>query len=176
MKIEYNIEFKELCASFNIPLNFQFDLEFPEEVKLILQDEIIENRYGVRLSKNGSAHPPDGYQDLNKSQAEDSNNHFHVDLYQQGVGNEGIFRLGIKTILELAQKFKNRGFEGIRFVYSFQSADIRKKWNQKHGFDERDDELFISDRLSFYKIRPEEIVHEFDADKRKFEAVLQLEI
>ncbi len=177
MKFESNAEFKELCETWNVPEDLRFDLVLPPGVVQILDDDIIENKYGIRLKKNGSANPPNGNQDLNKSQAEDSNNHFHVDWFVKPLSNEGVFRLGLKTMLELAEKFRAKGYKDICFTYSFMSTDMRKQWNKKHGFDEEpEDESYISERLSFHRLRAGETVLEFDPKMRKFEALLLIKI
>jgi hypothetical protein len=177
MKIESNIEFKELCKAWSVPADLQFDLDLPAEIKQILSDEIIVNKYGIRLRKTSAAHPANGNEVLTKSEAEDSNNHFHVDNYVKPWSNEGVFRLGLKTLLELADKFTTKGQKGICFTYSFMSTDMRKMWNKKHGFEEEaEEEIYISERLSFHQIRAGEELFEFDPKQRKYEALLRIEI
>jgi hypothetical protein len=177
MKIESNIEFQELCSAWDVPSDLQFGHDLPAEVLLILSDEIIENKYGVRLRKSSAAHPANGNEVLTKSEAEDSNNHFHVDQFVNPWSNEGVFRLGLKTLLELADKFRVKGYKGICFTYSFMSTDMLRKWNKKHGFEEEGvADLYISERLSFHRIRPGEEIFAFDPKQRKLEALLRIEI
>lgn len=83
--------------------------------------------------------------------------------------------LGVKTLMLLAEKFQHETINGIRFWYNFQTTELGEKWAKHHQIDEEDDEHFISDRLSFYKRRPNEPIVSID-DNDEFSAILIIDI
>ncbi|MDJ1471977.1 hypothetical protein [Xanthocytophaga flava] len=150
MEIVFNKEFEQLCQPFNIPVDLNFTYEIPGDIQKILDDEIISNAYGVSLKSITIPSEFDGHYALNQAQQEDLQNHFHVSSNSEKETTEEAFRLGIITLKKLAERFVASSYKDIHFWYYFQSKEMRRLWNKRHGFIERDNELFISDRLSFY--------------------------
>ena len=84
--------------------------------------------------------------------------------------------LGVKTLTLLADKFQKEQINGIRFWYSFQTPELGRLWAKQNNLDEEDDEHFISDRLSFYKLRDGEYVISTNENENKFWAILTIDI
>jgi hypothetical protein len=152
MTTTYNEIFKQLLTEYSLPEDFSFSVELPAEVQSILEDW------------------------ENQSIIEDSENHFHVDWYIEPADNKKAFMLGIKTLTLLADKFQKEEIKGIRFWYSFQTPELGRLWAKQNNLEEDDDEHFISDRLSFYKLRAGENVFSTNENENKFWAILTIDI
>ena len=85
--------------------------------------------------------------------------------------------LGIKTLLLLASKLEEQGFDGIRFWYHFETPELTKQWAIAHNLHRSDDdEYFISDRLNFYTRREGEEVISVNPEEDSFNAILIIDI
>ncbi len=175
MTIAYNETFKQLLTEYNLPEDFSFSVDLPEEVQEILADKILVTDLGVTLKSFDRLY--EATQDWeNKSIIEDSENHFHVSWYVEPADNKKAFMLGIKRLTLLASKFQKEKIKGIRFWYSFQTPELGRLWAEQNNLDEERDEYFISDRLSFYKLRDGESVISTNENEDKFCAILIIDI
>jgi len=175
MTTTYNEIFKQLLAEYNLPNDLSFSVEIPTEVQKILDDSILVTELGVTLKSFDRLHK--ATQDWeNQSIIEDSENHFHVDWYIEPADNKKAFMLGVKTLTLLADKFQKEKIENIRFWYSFQTPELGQLWAKKNNLDEDTDEHFISDRLSFYKLRNEENIISINENENQFCAILIIDI
>lgn len=171
----YNEIFKQLLIEFNLPDDFSFSVDLPTEVQEILDDQIVINKYGVTLKSFDKLYK--ATQDWeNQSIIEDSENHFHVDWYIEPADNKKAFMLGVKTLTLLAEKFQKENIKGIRFWYSFQTPELGRLWAIENNIDEEDEEHFISDRLSFYKMRDGEDIISTNENDNKFCAIFTIDI
>lgn len=175
MTTTYNEIFKQLLTEYNLPDDLSFSVDLPIEVQNILDDQIVINEFGVTLKSFDRLHK--ATQDWeNQSIIEDSENHFHVDWHIEPADNKKAFMLGVKTLTLLADKFQKEGIKGIRFWYSFQTPELGRLWAKRNNLDEEDDELFISDRLSFYKLREGENIISTNDNENEFCAILTINI
>lgn len=175
MTTTYNKIFKQLLTEYNLPNDLSFSVDLPTEVQNILADPILITDLGVTLKSFDRLYK--ATQDWeNQSIIEDNENHFHVDWHIEPADNKKAFMLGIKTLILLADKFQKENISGIRFWYSFQTPEIGRLWTKQNNLDEEDDEHFISDRLSFYKLREGENVISTNDDENKFWAILTIDI
>lgn len=175
MTTTYNKIFKQLLTEYNLPDDFSFSVDLPTEVQKILDDQIVINEFGVTLKSFDRLHK--ATQDWeNQSIIEDSENHFHVDWHIEPADNKNAFMLGVKTLSLLADKFRKEKINGIRLWYSFQTPELGRLWAKQNNPDEEDDENFISDRLSFYKLRDGENVISINETENKFWAILTIDI
>ena len=175
MTTNYNGIFKLLLTEYNLPYDFSFSVDLPTEVQEILNDQILITKLGVTLKSFDKLHKAS--QDWeNQSIIEDSENHFHVDWHIEPADNKKAFMLGVKTLTLLADKFQKEKINGIRFWYSFQTPELGQLWAKQNNLDEDNDEHYISDRLSFYKLRDGENVISTNENENKFCAILTIDI
>lgn len=175
MIILYNQIFKQLLTEYNLPEDLSFSVDLPTEVKNILDDKILITEFGVTLKSLDKLYK--ATQDWeNQSIIEDNENHFHVDCYIEAPDNKKAFMLGVKTLVLLAEKFKKENFYGFRFWYSFQTLELGRLWAKENNLEDEADEHFISDRLSFYKLREGENVISTNENEYKFWAILIIDI
>lgn len=172
MTTEYNELFKQLLTEYNLPNDLSFSMDLPTEVQTILNDKIIVTDLGITLKSFNRLYKATQKWE-NQSIIEDSENHFHVDSYIDTADNKKAFMLGVKTLTLLADKFQKEKFNGIRLWYSFQTPELGRLWAKQNNLDEENDEHFISDRLSFYKLRNGENV--ISTNENKFWAILTID-
>lgn len=171
----YNETFKQLLTEYNLPDDFSFSVDLPNEVQEILNDQILISELGVTLKSFDRLYK--ATQDWeNQSIIEDSENHFHVDWHIEPADNKKAFILGVKTLTLLADKFQKEKMNGIRFWYSFQTPELGQLWAKQNNPDEDNDEHYISDRLSFYKLRDGETVISRNENENQFCAILIIDI
>lgn len=175
MTTTYNGIFKQLLAEYNLPDDLSFSVDIPTEVQKILDHSILVTEIGITLKSFDRLHK--AMQDWeNQSIIEDSENHFHVDWYIEPADNKKAFMLGVKTLTLLADKFQKEKIENIRFWYSFQTPELGQLWAKNNNFDEDNDEHFISDRLSFHKMRNGENIISINENENQFCAILIIDI
>ena len=175
MTITYNELFKQLLTEYKLPDNLSFSVDIPTEVQNILADQILITDLGITLKSFDRLYK--ATQDWeNQSIIEESNNHFHVDWHIEPADNKSAFMLGVKTLTLLAAKFQQEKVNGIRFWYSFQTPELGRLWAKQNNLDDENDEHFISDRLSFYKLREGENVISINKNENKFWAILTIDI
>ncbi|MBO9203106.1 MULTISPECIES: hypothetical protein [Niastella] len=175
MTITYNETFKQLQTEYSLPEDFSFSFGLPAEVQSILDDQILITELGVTLKSFNRLYKANQNWE-NQSIIEDSENHFHVDWHIVPADNKKAFMLGIKALTLLADKFQKEEIKGIRFWYSFQTPELGQLWAKQNNLEEEDEEHFISDRLSFYKLRPGENVISTNESENKFWAILLTDI
>ncbi|MCR9015942.1 hypothetical protein [Aquiflexum gelatinilyticum] len=175
MKSVYNEIFKQLLIEYNLSDDFSFSVDLPTEVQEILADKILITDLGVTLKSFDKLHQATQEWE-NQSIIEDSENHFHVEWLIETSDNKKAFMLGIKTLILLADKFQKEKIKGIRFWYSFQTPKLGRLWAIENNLDEEDDKHFISDRLSFYKLRDGEEVISTKKNENEFCALLIIDI
>jgi hypothetical protein len=175
MTITYNDTFKLLLTEYRLPEDFSFSFELPAEVQSILDDQILITSLGVTLKLFNKLHKATLDWE-NQSIIEDTENHFHVDWHIEPADNKKAFMLGIKTLTLLADKFQKEEIKGIRFWYSFQTPELGQLMAKQMNLEEDSDEHFISDRLSFYKLRPGENVLSTNESENQFWAILIIDI
>jgi hypothetical protein len=167
--------FKQFLTEYNLPDDLSFSVDLPTEIQNILDDQILISELGVTLkSFNGLYKARQDWE--NQSIIEDSENHFHVDWYIEPADNKKAFMLGVKTLTLLADKFQKEEIKGIRFWYSFQTPELGRLWAKQNRLDEYGDEHFISDRLSFYKLRDGENIISANNNENKFWAIMTIDI
>jgi hypothetical protein len=175
MTTKYNEIFKQLLTEYNLPDDFSFSVNLPTEVQEILADKILMTDFGITLKSFDRLYKAS--QDWEtQSIIEDNENHFHVDWYIEPADNKKAFMLGVKTLALLADKFQKEKVNGIRFWYSFQTPELGLLWAKKNNLDGEDDEHFISDRLSFYKMRDGENIISTNENENEFCAILTIDI
>ena len=174
MQTTYNETFRQLLSEYKLSEDLYFSVEIPTEIQSILDDQIVISELGVSLKSLNKLYKPTEEWE-NQSIIEDNENHFHVDWYFDPSNSKKAFMLGVKTLMLLAEKFQDETIKGIRFWYNFQTPGLGEKWAKHHQIDEEDDEHFISDRLSFYKRRPDEPIISID-DNDEFSAILIIDI
>lgn len=175
MKTMYNERFKQLLTEYNLPDDLSFSVDLPIEVQNLLADKILITDIGVTLKSFDRLYR--ATQDWeNQSIIEDSENHFHVDWYIEPADNKKAFMLGVKTLILLADKFQKERVRGIRFWYLFQTPELGLLWAKQNNFDEEEGEHFISDRLSFYKLRNGESIISTNEIENKFWAMLTIDV
>lgn len=171
----YNEIFKHLLTEYNLPNDLLFSVDFPIEVQKILDDTILVSEFGVTLKSFDRLYK--ATQDWeNQSIIEDSENHFHVDLHIEPTDIKKAFMLGVKTLTLLADKFEKENIKGIRFWYSFQTPELGQLWAKQNNLEEDNDEHFISDRLSFYKLREGENIISINENENQFFAILIIDV
>jgi hypothetical protein len=175
MTTTYNEIFKQLLTEYNLPDDFSFSVDLPTEIQNILDDQILLTDFGVTLKSFDRLYKAT-HDWENQTIIEDSENHFHVDWHIEPADNKKAFILGVKTLTLLADKFQKEKISGIRFWYSFQTPELGQLWAKQNNLDEEDDEHFISDRLSFYKLRDGENIISTNENENKFWAILTIDI
>jgi hypothetical protein len=100
--------FQKLKKQFGIENIKKVNVVVPAEVKQLLNEEIVETEYGITFKCWEDKIGPSKHS--NKSIVEDNVNHFHVDCDAIPNNEETAFKLGIKTVILLYEKFKNEGF------------------------------------------------------------------
>jgi hypothetical protein len=173
MTTTYNEIFKQLLKEYNLSDDFSFSVDLPTEVQTILDDKILLTDLGITLKSFNRLYKATQNWE-NKSIIEDSENHFHVDWHIEPADNKKAFVLGVKTLTLLADKFQKEKFSGVRFWYSFQTPELGRLWAKQNNLDEEDGEHFISDRLSFYKLRNGENI--ISTNENPFCAILTIDI
>jgi hypothetical protein len=169
----YNEIFKQFLSEFNLPNDLSFSVDLPKEVQNILEDQILITDLGVTLKSFDRLYEATQNWE-NQSIIEDNQNHFHVDWYIEPADNKKAFMLGVKTLILLADKFQKEKVNGISFWYSFQTPELGRLWAKQNNLDEEVDEHFISDRLSFYKMRDGENI--ISNNENEFCAILKIDI
>jgi hypothetical protein len=175
MKTYYNSIFGQLLIEYNLPDDLSFPIDFPSQVREILDDEILETEYGITLKSINTLHElTDDYKSY--SEIEDFENHFHVDWYIDPPENKNAFMLAVKTLTALANKFHKESKKGVRFWLSFQTPEMGKQHAISENIHEEGDEYFISDRLSFYTRTKEEDLEGVEFDDNLFWAKMIIDI
>jgi hypothetical protein len=174
MVFKNNRTFRELLALYNLPDDFSFPLELPEELKTLLDAPIVQTDRGLTLAPF-ETNDNTALTGADPAVIEDDANHFHVDWYIDPPDSRQAFMLGVKTIHLLAQKFAAAGIAGMRFVFSFQTPEQGEAQALAAGIHEAGDVYFISDRLSFYKNKDNNIFLPPDAFD-PYAAVLWIEL
>lgn len=169
-----NKTYQQLLAEFNLPDDFSFPQELPEELNTLLNAAIVQADHGFTLAPFKTNYNA-ALTDTAPAIIEDDANHFHVDWYIEPPDSRQAFMLGVKTIQLLAEKFVAAGYTGMRFVFSFQTPELGEAHAKAAGIHEADDLYFISDRLSFYKPDGSDIFPRPEAYDPN-EAVLWIEI
>ena len=175
MTTNYNEIFKNLLTEYNLTEDFSFSVDLPKEVQKILNDQILITDLGVTLKSFNRLYKATKDWE-NQSIIEDSENHFHVDWYLESADNKKVFMLGVKTLTLLADKFQKEKIKGIRCWYSYQTPELGRLWSKQNNLEEDDVEQFISDRLSFYKLRDGENVISTNENENKFWAILTIDL
>lgn len=175
MKIRYNEVFSQLLTKYHLPQNLMFSIDLSSDVHNILDDQIIISELGVTLKSFNRLYKA-SLEWENQSIIEDNENHFHVDWYVEPPENKLAFMLGVKTLIMLSEKFQKESIKGIRFWYSFQTPELGSLWAKHNNFEEEGDVHFISDRLSFYKLREGEDVISIETNEDKYSALLTIDI
>ncbi|MBE0391877.1 hypothetical protein HNQ02_002735 [Flavobacterium sp. 7E] len=175
MTTKYNEIFEQLLTEYKLSNDFIFSVNFPTEVKDILSDQILLTKFGITLKSFDRLYNANENWE-NQSIIEDNENHFHVDSYIEPVNNKKAFMLGVKTITLLADKFQKEKMNNIRFWYSFQTPELGRLHASENNLEEADDDYFISDRLSFFKLRDGEDVITISEFENKFCAILIIDI
>lgn len=175
MLLTPNPTFSLLLKEYNLPEDFSFSVDLPQEVQEMLADKISVSELGVSLKSFGKLYKATEEWE-NQSLIEDSENHFHVDWHIDPPNNKNAFMLGVKTLVLLAEKFQKEKKGGIRFWYSFQTSELSRLWSQHINQEQNDEEYFISDRLSFFKIRAGEEVIPAKLFESNFWAILVIDI
>ena len=175
MTTTYNEIFKQLLTEYNLPDDFSFHIKLPTDIQEILDDQIIISELGVTLKSFNKLYRASQEWE-NQSIIEDNENHFHVDWYIDPADNRMAFMLGVKMLTLLANKFQKERIKGIRFWYSFQTPELGRLWSRENNLEVENDEHFISDRLSFYKLRDGENVISTNENENKFWAILIIDI
>lgn len=160
---------------YNLPKDFSFSVDLPKGVRKILDDQILITELGITLESFNRLSIAT-HQWENQSIIEDNENHFHVDWYIEPVDNKKAFVLGVKTLHLLAEKFQKKKVNGIRFWYSFQTPEDGKNWAKLNNLNGENDEYFISDRLSFYKLREGENIISANEYENQHCAILVIDI
>lgn len=175
MTIKYNKLFKQLLSDYNLPADFSFSVDLPTEIQDILNDQILITDLGITLkSFSGLYKATEEWE--NQSIIEDNENHFHVDWFIQPPENKKAFMAGVKTLILLAKKFQKENIKGLRFWYSFQTPELGLIWAKQNNIYEDEIEHYISDRLSFYKLRKGEEIISINEDEDTFWALLTIDI
>ncbi len=184
MRKYFNGTFRNFLKEYSLPSDLSFSVKFPAGVKKILNDKIVNNSRGITLKSFGVLPKVDktGTSDIammnrKKSWIENDNNHFHVWWYIEPIDGAKIFMLGIKTIVELAEKFEKRRYKGIRFSYYFQTPELSRLFDVENGLSENaDDEHYFSDRLVFFKRRKGEEVKKINNIEYRYGAIMIIDI
>jgi len=172
--MKYNRQFEELLNEFGLSNTLDFEINLPEDIKKILEDEIVHNEYGISLKSFGPLYKAKETWE-NQSTIEDNENHFHVDYFEEFSNSKSTFMLGVKTLKLLAEKFKQEKFSNLRFWFSFQTLELAKEFDRKNGFGENGSKHFISDRLSFHLKRENEVIISLEKENHDF-AILIIDI
>ena len=170
MTTTYNDIFKQLLTEYNIPVDFSFNVNIPTEIQNILDSQILTTEFGITLKTFNKLRKSTETWET-KSIIEDEENHFHVEWYIEPSDNKEAFKLGVKTLVLLAEKFQKEKINDMRFWFSFQTPELGIKSTNRP-----DEEHFISDRLSFYKRRENEEVVNLEIHDESFCAMLIIDI
>lgn len=173
MIIKYNKTFERLLSKYNLPLDLSFSFPIPLELQKKIDDEIIITQDEITVKFLGTIYIDNS---IKLSSIEDFNNHFHVSNYISPENDRNSFRLAIKTLLLLARKFQTKHLDKIRLWLSFQTPELGQQFANANKLNEEEDKHFISDRLSFYKKRPEDNVIEIDNNKELFTAIMTIDV
>ncbi len=158
MKTGSNDAFKKLIQLYEIPENLDFKIRLPGNIKRILKDKIVQNRYGITLKSLSQLHEiREGWE--NRSIIEDSCNHFHVPQLNKKNPVQYSFKLSIKTLLLMSKKFIDSGYDNMRFWLSFSTPEQSREWAKQNKLHEEGNEYYISDRLAFHCLREGESVY-----------------
>lgn len=160
----FNKTFTSCLKEYDLPEDLSFSCNLPSQVQEIVGSDILCTRLGITLRALNTLRAPSAAGET-QSTVEYDENHFHADWLCND--ERKAFKLGVYTILLLAQKFRLNNITGVRFCYSFQSPALAIKMATDLHLHEDGDEYYISDRLSFYSIREgEEVVAPelFDSD------------
>ena len=173
MRKTTNKIFDQLKIQFGIDEIEKIDVILPEEVKKLLNEQIVNTKYGITLNcwkdKLGK---PALFETL--SIVEDNANHFHVDQDAMPKNEETAFKLGIRTAYLLCQKFVNNGSSDIQISYSFHTKEMSKQMDIDQNL-KIEDEYYYGDRISFHQVRKgEELIGELE--DFKYNAMLILEV
>ena len=175
MRIEYNNIFRNYLTEYDLPPDLSFSVEIPEEVRKMLSNDILVGPLGVALSSSGKLYKARHALE-DQSIIEDAENHFHVDWYIDPPDNRKAFKLAVKTLLLLAEKFRKEGIKGIRFWLSFQTPELGLQWAKQNNLHSDGDEYYISDRLSFYTRRHNEDIITISQNDNTLSAILIVDI
>jgi hypothetical protein len=172
MNIKYNSTFKNLLDEYKLSSDLDFKIDLPAEVQQILSDKVVVNEFGVGLESNWKPEFSGNAND--QSFHEDNENHFHVDWHIENDENKKVFELGVTTLVELAKRFENQEIKNIQFTYSFQTPEMGRIEAIQNKFDDND--LYLSDRLSFHTKRDGQTVVSEDLFKDEHYAFLTIDI
>jgi hypothetical protein len=175
MITKYNNTFRHFLMEYHLPEDLSFSVDFPQEIKDILKDQILINNRGITLSSTGELGEL-SKQFQNYSELEDFENHFHVDQLINPPDNRDVFMLGVKALISLADKFHNQKVKGVRFWYSFQTPELGELWAKDRKLHEDSDEYLLYDRLSFYKRRRGENITGFRKNEKSYWARMVIDI
>lgn len=173
MKIKTNGAFEILKQEFLISKLSEINVNLPVEVQEILNEPIAENEFGVSLNFwIERLHEPPEWE--NSSIVEDNANHFHVDAFAIPKTEETAFKLGIKTIFLLSEKFIDEGWKNMVFSYSFHTKAMAEVFDLENNL-ELSQKYKYGDRLSFHRLRDGETIFG-DLNEFKGNAMLIIEI
>lgn len=175
MKITYNQVFKDFLSEYQLRDDFSFSIEIPQELQKRLNDQPVVTELGIALKSFNTLYKATQTWE-NQSIIEDNENHFHVDSYIEPADPKKAFMLGVKTLTLLAAKFQNENISGIRLWYSFQTLELAQLEAKQLNLADEKEEHFISDRLSFYKLRYNENVVSLNENESKFYALLIIDL
>jgi hypothetical protein len=163
--------FQKLKKQFGIENIKKVNVVVPAEVKQLLNEEIVETEYGITFKCWEDKIGPSKHS--NKSIVEDNVNHFHVDCDAIPNNEETAFKLGIKTVILLYEKFKNEGFSKMQISFSFHTIEMSKQMNKDLNIENEDDHFF-GDRISFNRVREGEKIRA-NLEDFKYNSMLILE-
>lgn len=173
--IKYNDQFSIFLREYNLSEDFDFNIYIPKRLKELINSSIIDSQYGITLKNLNNLPNLNDESWESESIKEDFYNHFHIDFYVKSTDNRNLFMVGVKTLQLLSLKFLGENHKGIRFTYSFQTPELAEKQARQNGFHQENDEYYFSDRLSFYRIRQNEILMA-DLSEFHFEAIMTIDI
>lgn len=175
MKIQQNETFMQLLAEYHLSGDLSFSIDLPKEIQNIIEDKIVISEFGITLdSFSGLYKAKETWE--NQSIIEDNENHFHVESFIDPPDNKKAFMLGVKTLIALAERFQVEKINGIRFWFSFQTPELGQQFAKANHLDELGDKHYISDRLSFYKRRENEVVVTLNQSDNSFCALMIIDI
>ena len=173
MKVNYNDTFSDLLAEYNLPGDLSFTCPIPADISKMLNSPIIETELGITIGAGNKLRICREPWET-RSSIEYDENHFHVDSF---AGSEQeAFKLGIKTLLLLAEKFVAAAIPGIRLLFSFQPPSLALQEAIYRNSHTSTDEYFISDHLTFYRKRYGEEPVANDTFSNKYYALLTIDI
>lgn len=173
MKLKSNKIFEQLKQKFEVEEVEKIDIELPLKVKEILNEEIVETEYGITLKCWEHKFRASRINE-NNSIFEDNENHFHIDHFSENEKENEVFKLGVKTIYLLADKFKRKGYKNMEFSYSFHTKQMSKQFDVDKNLT-IESQYFFGDRLSFNIIDPNKAIRA-DLETYLYNAMLTIEI